>query len=257
MGHIKSHVEDALGWITIDRPERRNAMNQVMWSDLCRCVQALAADPSIRVILLRGAGDEAFVSGADIGEFGELRVGDRATQYQRSVEAALAAIEAAPQPVVSLVQGWCIGAGAAIALRTDLRYGADDVVFAIPAARLGLGYGVDDTKALIDAVGAANAREVLYTGQRYSAADAQRLGVFHRVFPTADIEREVGRIAGQLARNAPLTIQSAKVTIQELGRPTPDAKRMAAGIRRCFASEDYAEGIRAFMGKRAAVFNGR
>ena len=172
---IKVNKEGAFGWVIFDRPERRNAMTEAMWTALPEILSTLADDPQIRVIILRGAGQDVFVSGADVSELQRARLDDSgesletpAKSYQTHIEAALEAIATVPRPVVAMIHGWTIGAGAAIALHADLRYADDDAVFAIPAARLGLSFGIDNTKALIDVVGSAAAK------RSYSPDDATR-----------------------------------------------------------------------------------
>ena len=256
MDGIRYEQEGAIGWIVFDRPQRRNAITEAMWTAIPTAFAALTAAPDVRVIVMRGAGDEAFVSGADISEFEQARIGPSAIGYQRKTEAAFEAIAQADRPVIAMLQGWCIGGGAGIALQADLRYAADDTVFAIPPAKLGLGYGIANTQALIDVVGPAAAREILFTGRRYDASEALRLGVHHRVFAKADLETEVRKVAQQLAANAPIAIQSSKTLIRELGQQTPNQALMKRSVERCFASEDYKEGIRAFLQKRRPIFQG-
>ena len=261
---IKVNKEGAFGWVIFDRPERRNAMTEAMWTALPEILSTLADDPQIRVIILRGAGQDVFVSGADVSELQRARLDDSgesletpAKSYQTHIEAALEAIATVPRPVVAMIHGWTIGAGAAIALHADLRYADDDAVFAIPAARLGLSFGIDNTKALIDVVGSAAAKEILFTGRRYEAEEARHLGVYHGVYPKAELEAEVRRVAEKLAHNAPLSIQSAKALIRQWSTPTPDHEAMSASVTRCLTSQDIQEGMRAFLEKRSPNFEGR
>ena len=252
MAEIRVSRDGDLGWVVFDRPQRHNAMTAPMWAALPEILTELDTDERVRVIILRGAGQDAFVSGADISELQQAQPGPPAASYQNQIEAAFEAIASVSRPVVAMIHGACMGGGAAIALHADLRYAADDAVFAIPAARLGLSYGVDNTKTLIDVVGPAAAREILYTGRRYDAAEALRLGAYHGVFPKAELEPFVRRTAEQIARNAPLSVQSAKVLIHQWSRPTPDRDVMSASEQQCLSSDDAQEGMRAFPRQEAA-----
>jgi enoyl-CoA hydratase len=259
-GRIVSRVEDSLGWIVIDHPERRNAVSAHMWAELADAAEQLDANPAVRVIVLRGAGEVAFVSGADISEFESRRTGGAAAQtYEDGTQRAFGALGAVAKPVIAMIHGFCVGGGMATALAADLRYCAGDAVFAIPAARLGLGYHAGGIEALTALVGPSTAREIFFTARRYRAEDALRLGLVNEVFPKPELEERVRAIAGQIAANAPLTLRSVKRISRELARDPADRDRAAIreSIQRCFDSEDYKEGVRAFLEKRAPKFEGR
>ena len=258
-GRIHVEKEGALGWLVFDHPERRNAISHEMWEALPGAARSLGADPEVRVVLLRGAGEVAFVSGADISEFEGRRTGGAAAaDYEETATRAWGAIASLDQPVLAMIHGFCVGGGLATALAADLRYAADDALFAVPAARLGLAYHPGGVEALAALVGPSAAKEVLFTARRYTAPEALALGLVNRVFPKAELEAGVRDIAAAIAENAPLTLRSTKLVIRELGQEGAlrDRAAMTDSIRRCFESEDYKEGVRAFLAKRPPRFRG-
>ncbi|MFZ4759389.1 MAG: enoyl-CoA hydratase [Burkholderiaceae bacterium] len=257
---VEVRVDGTIGWIVFDNPGRHNAMSVSMWAALPAAVDALEADPAVRVIVLRGAGDAAFVSGADISQFDQVRDSVEANErYEAIGDAGMARVAAAAKPTLAMLQGWCLGGGLAIALHCDLRIADASVRWGIPAARLGIGYRWRGIKKLVDTVGAPNAREIFLTARRFDAADALRMGLVGRVVPRGELEAAVRAECDGIAANAPLTIAAVKLAIDEIQRASPhlDAARMEAATKGVFASEDFIEGRRAFMAKRPPMFRGR
>jgi enoyl-CoA hydratase len=250
----------SVGWITFNQPEKRNAVSVDMWEAIPKVLDGFAADNEVRVIALKGAGDKAFVSGADISQFEKQRSGPEAVQYYEEIaERAQLMLHGFDKPTVAVIRGFCLGAGVNIALCCDLRIAADDAKMGIPAARMGLGYRTSATKNLVDTVGAPNAREIMLTARQIPADEARAMGLVHRVVPVAQLEAAAQELLDTIGGNAPMTMATAKYIIREVLKPTAefDAASCTAAVKRCFASEDYKEGRRAFMEKRKPVFQGR
>jgi enoyl-CoA hydratase/carnithine racemase len=257
-GHICSEKEGAIGWLIVEHEARRNALNDAMWRQIPEVAAALDADPEVRVIVMRGAGEEAFVSGADISEFAGVRMGESARRYEESNARAFAALANVKKPLLAMIHGFCIGGGVAISVSADLRYASEDAVFAVPAARLGLAYPLAGAEALIELVGASHAKELFFTARRFTASEALRLGLLNEVFPKAELQKRVGEIASAIADNAPLTLRAIKCAALELGKPSGmrDFSEAEAVMRACFESQDYAEGVSAFLEKRRPHWKG-
>jgi enoyl-CoA hydratase len=257
---IQARVEDGVGWITFNHPERRNAMSLDMWQGLGIAAEALERDPQVRVVVLRGAGGKAFVSGADISEFEQHRAdAAQKTTYDEIAARGHAGLAALSKPVVAMIQGYCVGGGLAIALAADVRFAAADARFAIPAARLGLGYDYRGVAALARLVGPSAAKDILFSARFLEADEALRLGLVNFVADAADLETQVRQYATRIAENAPLTVHAAKRALQLFERyaDAQDSGETAALVLRCFDSEDYKEGRRAFLAKRQPQFHGR
>lgn len=245
--------------LTFDQQARRNAITAQMWLDIPVAVEELSADDDVRVVVMRGAGDVAFVAGADISEFEQVRFGPQAEAYDASNERAFAALAALDKPLLAMIHGFCVGGGLAIALNADMRYCAEDGIFSIPAGKLGLGYPMSGIETLSQVVGFSAAKEIFFTADKFHAQDAQRMGLVSQIYKKNELESSVMGTAERIARNAPLTLRAAKAAVQELARPSEirDTARVDAAIARCYASDDYREGVAAFLEKRKAQFVGR
>jgi len=252
--------EGQIGWLIFNNPERRNAVSLDMWRAIPEVLAAFEADPEVRVVVFTGAGDKAFVSGADISQFEEQRRDSTAeARYSAASGTANGAMAGLSKPSIAMIRGYCIGGGLAVALNADIRLCETGSRFAIPAARLGLGYGFGGIKALIDLVGPSIAKEILFTARQFSAEEALRVGLVNRVAAPADLEGLVRDYAAMIGQNAPLTIRAAKLAAREAVRD-PDKRRLAeveAAVAACFDSADFREGRTAFMEKRAPVFRGK
>jgi enoyl-CoA hydratase/carnithine racemase len=251
-------LDEAVATIAIDNPVRRNAFDLEMWRALPAIVRALDEDARVRVIVLRGAGANPFTAGADISEFETLRAdAESGRRYEAENEAAFWAVAHCSKPVIAMIRSFCLGGGFGLALSCDLRVAAENAVFGIPAARLGVGYPPGAMKLVTAAVGAPAARDLFYTARRIGIQEAVRLGLVQRVVSDEDLESATLNLAWEIAENAPLTIRAAKAAINEamgIGRPETDPVALAD---LCFDSADAAEGRNAFLEKRAPVFTGQ
>jgi len=254
---LRVERDGPIGLMILDNPARRNAISGGMWRAIPLAMAGFEADTAIRCVILRGAGDVAFAAGADISEFEQHRSSaQNVAEYDAAIEAAHRSIENCAKPVIALIHGFCIGGGVAVALSCDLRYADTSSRFAVPAARLGLGYGVHGTNRLIATVGHAHAREIMFSARRYDATEALAMGLVNRVLPAAELDAYVREFALGLAANAPLTIAASKTVINSIIAENGDFSHAKVLIERCMKSDDYKEGRRAFMEKRSPVFKG-
>jgi enoyl-CoA hydratase len=252
--------DNGIGWMIFNNPERRNALSLAMREAMVEIFDTYAADEEVRVLVLRGAGGKAFVSGADISEFKEKRNSAEAeAQYGIAVAESRRAMLAFDKPIIAMIEGFCVGGGMATALDCDIRLASDDSQFAIPAARLGLAYGYENLKQLAAVVGPAYAKQILFTGSRLPANKALEIGLVNDIYPRANLEEAVRAMAAQIVDNAPLTVKTAKATIGAVyeDETRRDLDRIDAMIKTCFDSRDFKEGREAFMEKRKPVFEGR
>jgi enoyl-CoA hydratase len=255
---IIARKEGPVGWLIFNNPERRNAVSVDMWQAIPSVLSQYESDPEVRVIVLAGAGDKAFVSGADISQFEKERSSADAVQrYEELAEGAAARLQGCDKPLIAMIRGYCLGGGMNIALLCDLRIASDDARFGIPAAKMGLGYRASSMKNLVEVVGAANAREIMITARQFTAAEAKDMGLVNKVVAVADLEKAVAEYSQTISGNAPLTMRTAKRIIREIGSVDYDAAKCKAWAKECFDSEDYKEGRKAFMEKRKPVFTGK
>jgi len=255
---LRAEREGHIGWIVFDNPARRNAITGDMWRAIPSAMAQFDADPEVRCVVLRGEGDVAFAAGADISEFEKRRADAQAAgKHDNMIDDAQLALENSPKPVLAMVRGYCFGGGVEIALACDMRYAGASASFAIPAARLGLGYGVRGTNRLVASVGHAAAREIMLSARRYKAEEALAMGLVNRVLPDGELESYVRALAAELASNAPLAMAASKSIINSVIEPDGDFSAGEALIARCAKSEDHVEGRRAFMEKRKPVFKGK
>ena len=256
---MQAEIGDGIGWVTFNQPEKRNAISLEMWQALGEILEAFDQASEVRVVVLRGAGGKAFVSGADISEFDTKR----ADAAQRESYGAVAGhanrwLAGIRKPMIAMIQGYCIGGGLATALNADVRFATPESTFGIPAARLGLGYEKAGIKALVDLVGPANARDIMISARFFEAAEAHQMGLINFVVPSERLQAEVTAYAMRVAANAPLTVHAARETIRAVLRPDKDQdpKAIQELIDACFNSQDYKEGRRAFKEKRTPNFKG-
>ena len=259
-GRMLADVEDGVGLVTFNQPDKLNAMSVEMWEGLEAILDAFSRDESVRVVVMTGAGVRAFVSGADISQFAQSRGNaDAQREYDRMTAAGRAKLANFQKPVIARIRGFCLGGGLGIALQADLRIAAVDSEFGIPAARLGTANGTDMVRKLAALVGPAHAKSMLLTGARIDAAEAGRIGLVNRVVRDEDLSDIVVDLARAIADNAPLSVRAAKLAVDStLPRLDPEhLAQIEAAVDACADSQDYAEGRAAFLEKRKPRFVGR
>lgn len=252
-----SHKEDGVGWMIFNNPDRHNALTPAMWARIGDILADFEADPEVRVCVVTGAGERAFVSGADIAQLPDGP--PRAAAARETSDAGgggFRVLSDFSKPMVAMIRGWCLGGGVAVAMKADIRVASTDARFGIPAARLGIAYPLDSIRDLVALVGPSAAKSVLFTAERMDAAQALRLGLVDEVVEPEALEARVRAITASICENAPLTIRAAKAAINHIVQATGEAERLARLVDACYASADFKEGRAAFLEKRRPVFRG-
>ncbi|WP_212758055.1 enoyl-CoA hydratase [Usitatibacter palustris] len=257
---VKSWLEGSVLHICFNNPAKHNALSVDMWEAVPLLLDRAEKDDGVRMVVFSGAGEKAFVSGADISQFEDQRAAKEAVKkYEQMAEAALEGIYEFGKPTVAAINGYCIGGGVNVAISCDIRIATPNSVFSIPASRLGLGYRVSAMRNLTHLVGPGNAKDIFFTGRRFDAAEAQRIGLINRIASPGDLEPLLKEYTDAITTGAPLTIKAGKRIIREVLKPDADldVEMCRRLILDCFESEDYAEGRRAFMEKRKPTFKGK
>src|SRR3954468_18786124 len=255
-----SRKDGNVGYVIFNNPERHNAVSLDMWARTSEILEDFAKDNDVRVVVFTGAGGKSFVSGADISKFESERSSLEATKvYNATVAKANESIYEFPKPTIAMIRGYCIGGGLGLAVCCDLRICSDNSRFAVPAAKLGLGYSYAGLRRLTDVVGPAFAREIFFTARQFDTEEAKAMGLVNRVVPEAELEAYVKNYAETIAGNAPLTVKAVKYIVGEVTKDESkrNLARCAEMVDQCFASNDFIEGRRAFMEKRKPAFTGK
>lgn len=260
MSQIIYRKDGAIGRVTISNPKKFNAMTLGMWLEMPKILKELDDDPDIRVIVVAGEGDRAFISGADISEFDGLR---DAQEAQDKFNAAVAGAYNAPslcrKPVIASIRGICFGGGLGFAAACDVRLCSSDAIFRMPAARLGLGYDPEGIKRFMDVIGFANTADIFYSARQFSSEEAQKMGFVSQIFLSENLESATNDYVKMVSENAPLTMAAAKFAMNEYLKSDNDRhqEKCIDLFEQCYVSEDYAEGRAAFAQKRTPVFKGK
>ncbi len=259
-GLIGAEVTGPIGWLIFDNQSKLNALSPGMYEDGLEVIEAFAADPAIKVVVMRGAGRRAFISGADISSFNKHRSTPEAAKAAREAPAKLRhALIHLEKPLIAMIYGYCLGGGMGMALNADLRFASSDSQFGVPAAHRGVAYAPEGLKQLVDVVGPSSAKDIMYSARRLKSDEALRIGLINRVVDAEELEKETIAYCEVLAANAPLSMRASKYFINQLGleRAERDYVRMDHMQREAEASEDFKEATRSFMEKRRPVFVGR
>jgi enoyl-CoA hydratase len=257
---VQAWLDGPVLHVRFNNPARHNALSVDMWGAVAPLLRQARDDDRVRVVVFSGAGQKAFVSGADISQFEDMRAAREAvTRYEALAEESLASIHDFPKPTIACIRGYCIGGGVNVAMACDLRLAANDAVFSIPAARLGLGYRYSAMKNLVDLVGPGPAKDLFFTGRRVDGVEAKAMGLVTRICAPEALDALLAEYTTAIGDNAPLTIAAGKAIMREVLKASADQDlaMCASMIRACFDSADYAEGRTAFMQKRKPVFTGR
>jgi len=256
--NMVAEIDGPIGWMTFNKLARRNAVSLDMWEAIPAILDRFEQDPAVRVIVLKGAGDQAFVSGADISQFEKVRSSRESNALYEAVSGEDSRrLTACPTPTIAMIQGFCIGGGLAIAVGCDIRIAGEGARFGVPAARLGLGYAAPGVKKLMELVGPSFTEEIFFTARHFSASEAKDRGLINRVVADGSLEEYTRRYCFTIGDNALMTMHALRRTVAELvGGEQADLTTCEVLIRACFDSQDYLEGRQAFMEKRRPVFRG-
>ncbi|MBQ8105905.1 MAG: enoyl-CoA hydratase/isomerase family protein [Afipia sp.] len=257
MANIEVTIDNAVAVVRLNRPAERNAMTLAMWRDVARIFSELGRAPTVRAIVLTGAGGN-FSVGADVSEFAAVRSNaESSAAYEVAVDASSDAIAGVPKPVIAVIEGYCLGGGCHLSMACDFRFTHSDASIGIPAAKLSIVYGIRSTQRLLSLVGLTNAKRILYSAERFGAAEAEKMGFSDRV--SDNPMRDAKVFAASIAMLAPLSVAGAKLILTDLtmGQGALETKAAQSFIDQVSASEDYEEGRRAFAEKRPAIFKGR
>ena len=257
---LRVEKKGAVGWIVFDQPKKRNAINDAMWRGIPEAMQRFDADPEVRCVAFRGEGTEAFSAGADISEFEKNRANqDAVGQYDDLLDRVLHSIQGSMKPSVAMIYGFCMGGAMGIAMACDLRFAAEGARFGIPAARLNIVYPPDAIGQLVDLIGPAYAKDILFSARTLDDREALAIGLIQRLVPADTLERVTYEYLTTVAANAPQSVRGSKQAIQfyRAGYTEERRRQLRELAREAFESEDYKEGTRAFLEKRAPRFQGR
>ncbi|MBX3534537.1 MAG: enoyl-CoA hydratase/isomerase family protein [Xanthobacteraceae bacterium] len=256
---VRAEIKGPVGYLILDRPERKNALSFDMWKEVTRLINEFGANRALRVVVLRGARDLPFCSGADISEFETVRANaEGARAYEDANVVAFDAIAACPLPTIAMIRSFCMGGGMGLAAACDLRVAAESAEFAIPPGKLGLAYPPSAIRYIVAAIGASNAKDLLYSARRVKAVEAEKLGLINKLTEEDALESEVEKLASVISENAPLSLKAGKLAINYAAgyEFAQDMKAVKDAADRCFDSADYREGRSAFLEKRKAQFKG-
>ena len=259
-GLVGAEAQGPIGWLIWDNPGKLNALSPGMSEDALAVIEAYEADPAIKVVIMRGAGRKAFISGGDIKSFDKTRADPETARRAREVPSQLRLkMLNLEKPLIAMIYGYCLGGGLGMALNADLRFASSDAQFSVPAALRGIAYAPEGLKSLVDLVGPSIAKDIMFSGRRLKTEEALRIGLINRVVDAEELEEVTVAYAQTLAANAPLSIRASKYFINQLGleRAERDEARMDAMQREAEGSEDFKEATLSFLEKRKPVFHGR
>ena len=259
-GLIAAHTQGPIGWLVWDNPSKLNALSPGMSEDALAVIEAYAADPEIKVVVMRGSGTKAFISGGDIKSFDKTRANAEVARANRAIPGKLRrAMLDLEKPLIAMIHGYCFGGGLGMALNADLRFASPDAQFSVPAALRGVAYAPSGLQQLVDLVGPSRAKDIMFSGRRLPAEEALAIGLINRIIPADELEAATVAYAETLARNAPLSIRASKYFIAQLSLPEEQRNhtRINAMIDEAENSEDFKEATQSFLEKRKPVFKGK